>query len=247
MLLMLLFWTFSAWISRLRPRPIRRQRRLDPAPYALRTRRKPAWVRDELIRIKALMRESGTCRAIAMTFNRRFAVRRRMTVGRTFVAEVIRRHRYEIEALRRALQAKTSWAIVRHLTQAIRRYGVPAALRTDNGAVFTSWAFRLALHVLGIRHQRTDPGCPWQNGRVERFFGTSKHALDRLAVDSFDALNAALLEFRFFFNHVRPHQHLDGRTPAEAWAGIDPYADGFRKEGWFEAWEGLLRGYYLRR
>ena len=53
-------------------------------------------------------------------------------------------------------------------------------------------------------------------------------------------------EFRFFYNHVRPHQNLYGSTPAEAWVGIDPFADS-PKEYWFEAWDGLLKGYYLRR
>ena len=133
------------------------------------------------------------------------------------------------------------------LTEAIQRYGKPRIVRTDNEAVFTSQVFRFALFLLGIRHQRTDPGCPWQNGRVERFFGTLKEKLDQLAVDSFEALNLALGEFKFFYHHVRPHQNLNGGTPAEAWAGVDPFADGFRKEYWFEAWDGLLRGYYLRR
>jgi len=86
-----------------------------------------------------------------------------------------------------------------------------------------------------------------QNGRVERFFGTLKDKLDRLAVDSLQALNQALGEFRFFYNHVRPHQNLGGRTPAEAWMGVNPYVDSYKKEYWFEAWDGLLRGYYLRR
>ena len=120
-------------------------------------------------------------------------------------------------------------------------------MRTDNEAVFTSRTFRLVLFILGIHHQRTDPGCPWQNGRIERFFGTLKEKLDQLAVDSREALNLALGEFRFFYHHVRVHQNLNGRTPAEAWAGIDPFADGFRNEYWFEAWDGLLNGYYLRR
>ena len=119
-------------------------------------------------------------------------------------------------------------------------------MRTDNEAVFASWTFRLALLLLGIGHQRTDPGCPWQNGRVERFFGTLKEKLDRLTVDSFEALNAALIEFRFFYNHIRSHQNLRGSTPAEAWAGVDPFADSFKEEYWFEAWDGLLSGYYLR-
>lgn len=267
----------------------------DSPPRQIRAQAKPAWVRQEVIRLKALMREAGTCRAIADSFNRRFAEKRKMTVGRTFVNGVIRRHCYQIEVLGRqiknakpraiprnlvwgvdltgkttlngktqlvlailehasraalwleALQSKSSWMLISRLVETIKRYGRPKAVRTDNEAVFTSSAFRLALFLLGIRHQRTDRGCPWQNGRVERFFGTLKGKLDRLAVDSFEALDQALGEFRFFYNHVRPHQNLAGRTPAEAWAGVNPYADSYRQEYWFEAWDGLLRGYYLRR
>ena len=259
-----------------------------------RNARKPAWVRKELIRLKALM-DRASCRTLADIFNRRFAASRCMTVGKTFVSDVIRRHRYEIAAMRRqirrakpksvprnhiwamdltgkttldgrtrlvlgilehasrgalvleALRGKSSWTLIERLVSAIRRYGKPRAVRTDNEAGFTSRVFRLSLFVLGIRHQRTDPGCPWQNGRVERFFGTLKQKLDSLAVDSLDALNSALTEFRFFYNHVRPHQNLDGRTPAEAWTGIDPYTAKFKKEYWFETWDGLLTGYYLRR
>lgn len=120
-------------------------------------------------------------------------------------------------------------------------------MRTDNESVFTSGAFRLALFLLGIRHQRIDLYCPWQNGRVERFFGTLKEKLDQVVVDSLDALNQAPTEFRFFYNHVRPHQNLNGRIPTEAWATLDPYTTRVKSEYWFEAWDGLLKGYYLRR
>jgi transposase InsO family protein len=264
------------------------------APRQARRPAKPAWVRREIIRLKALMRD-GTCRAVAAVFNRRFAAARNMTVGKTFVADAIRRHQHEIAIARRriknaqprrlprnlvwaadltgrasldarthavlgilehasravlrleALQGKSSWALLARLADAIRRYGKPHALRTDNEAVFTSRTFRLGLFLLGIRHQRIDPHCPWQNGRVERFFGTLKRKLDRLAVDSAGALNRDLGEFRFFYNHVRPHRNLGGATPAEAWAGIDPFADRFKAEYWFDARDGLLKGYYLRR
>ena len=241
------------------------------------------------------MRDAGTCRAIEKSFNRRFARKKHMTVGRTFVNELIRKHRYQIEVEQRriknrkpqplpknlvwgldltgktdlsqtthcvlailehasraalwleALQSKSSWALIGKLVQAIQRYGKPRIIRTDNESVFASRVFRLALLLLRIRHQRTDPGCPWQNGRVERFFGTLKWKLDRLLVESLPALNTALGEFRFFYNHVRPHQNLGGRTPAEAWTGIDPFKAKVMREYWFEAWDGLLCGYYLRR
>jgi putative transposase len=62
------------------------------------------------------------------------------------------------------LANKSSFTLLGHLFLAIGRFGKPRALRTDNEAVFTSSLFRFALFALGIHHQRTDPGCPWQNG-----------------------------------------------------------------------------------
>jgi len=123
----------------------------------------------------------------------------------------------------RALPDKASITILRALIETLQRYGKPRAIRTDNEAVFTSRLFRSALALLRIRHQRTALHCPWQNGRVERFFRTLKEKLDRWAVDGTEQLELALGDFRTWYNHVRPHQHLGGATPAEAWVGIDPY------------------------
>ena len=270
-----------------------RRRECGLAQARCRAQAKPAWVVREIIRLKALMPDAG-CRSIANIFNRRFAVSRKMTVGKTFVADTMRRHRYSIEILRRklkhrvppflprnfiwgldltgktdvagdlhmifglidqgsrallslaALPNKCSWTLLGYLFLAIGEYGKPRAVRTDNEACFTSRVFRIILTLGGIRQQRSDPGCPWQNGRIERLFGTLKGKLDWLEVVSFDALNVALGEFRFWYNQVRPHQHLGGATPAEAWAGVNPFATRIKNESWFEAWDGLLQGYYLR-
>lgn len=59
------------------------RRSVPPCVYA-RSRAKPAWVRQEIIRLKALMSHAG-CRRIADSFNRRFSLKRKMTVGKTFV------------------------------------------------------------------------------------------------------------------------------------------------------------------
>ena len=270
-------------------------RRVSPVQGpTLHRRRKPEWVRREIVRLAALLARP-TCRLIADIFNRRFVHSRKMSVRKTFVSGVLRASRYQIEAEKRRIKSakprcvppnlvwgldltgkadaggavhavlgildhgsraslsltapanKSSFTLLGHLCLAIGTFGKPKAVRTDNESVFVSRTFRLALLLLGIRHQRTDPGCPWQNGRVERFFGTLKERLDRLAVDSLQALNQALVEFRFLYNHVRPHQNLGGATPAEAWSGVDPYANRIKDEYWFEAWDGLLAGYYLRR
>ena len=245
---------------------------------------KPRWVRDELIRLKALMPEAG-CRTIAHCFNRRFAERRHMTVGKTYVANTIRRQHYAILSVRRTLKHrvprpiprnliwgmdllvktdtvgrqhvmlaivdhasraclcvqrvtnKSSLTIWGHLITACRHYGCPRFLRTDNEAVFTSQSLRLALWCMGIRQQHSDPGCPWQNGRVERLIGTVKRLLLQHPIEDAVSLDRALAHTRCVYNHLRPHQHLQGRTPAEVWAGIDVFTPTRKSRRWLRRWE----------
>ena len=84
------------------------------------------------------------------------------------------------------------------------------------------------------------------NGRIERLFGTLKERLNQLAVVDFDGLGMALAEFRVWYNHVRPHQHLGGRTPYEVWTGIDPYRRLPKEIRYVVGWDGLLTGFYFR-
>lgn len=232
---------------------------------------KPNWVRQEVIRLKALMPAAG-CRTIAHHFNRRWVAKRCMTVSKTYVADTCRRHQYLIEVARRKLKHrvprpmrrnrvwgcdllvktdqrgqphlalaivehasraclrlqrladKSSLTLLRELIEAVKRYGCPQYLRTDNEAVLVSRLFRCSLWLLGIHHQRTQPGCPWQNGRVERFIGTVKRELASAPIADGNALVTALQDIRQWYNHDRPHDHLQGRTPAEVWAGIDVFA-----------------------
>jgi len=72
------------------------------------------------------------------------------------------------------ITTKHSYVLLRHLLHSIKLYGKPKAIRTDNEVIFTSLLFRGSLKLLGIKHQRSDKHCPWQNGRIERFFGTGK-------------------------------------------------------------------------
>ncbi len=139
----------------------------------------------------------------------------------------------------------SSWSLLGHLFRAIGRYGKPRAIRTDNGSNLTSRLFRAGLKWAGIRHERTEVGCPWQNGRIERVFGTLKSRLDRWAVADGRELGHALDLFALWYNVVRPHHHLDGRAPMEAWSGINPYRWP-RRAVWFSAWDGLLVGFHMR-
>lgn len=141
---------------------------------------------------------------------------------------------------------KNAWSLLGHLFIAIGNFGKPGKLRSDNDAVFRSTLFCSVLALIGIKQQFSDPGCPWMNGRIERLFGTLKERLNRFKVDGRDALGMMLPEFRFWYNAVRPHQHLQGRTPDEVWQGIDPYARAPKSGRFFSAWNGMLLGYYLR-
>jgi transposase InsO family protein len=145
----------------------------------------------------------------------------------------------------RELRTKSTIAILRVLLDAIERYGAPRAVRTDNEATFTSFLFRLAMAFLGVRHQRTTPGCPWQNGRIERLFATLKapikawHAIAGIPA----VLQEDLDSIRTWYNHLRPHMHLDGLTPAHVWSSTRP--NPRRQAVFVDEWDGLLAGYWF--
>jgi putative transposase len=99
-------------------------------------------------------------------------------------------------------------------------YGLPLRIRTDNGSPFASKAVgglsRLSIWwvKLGILPERIEPGHPEQNGRHERMHRTLKLETASPAQSTMDAQQAAFDCFRYTYNHVRPHEALDQRTPA---------------------------------
>jgi transposase InsO family protein len=118
----------------------------------------------------------------------------------------------------------SSSTLLHELMQAVKRYGRPQFLRTDNEAVLVSRLLRIGLWLLGIRQQRIEPGCPWQNGWVERFIGTVKRELATEPMADGGHVTRTLQEIRTWYNHERPHDHLQGRTPSEVWARINVFA-----------------------
>lgn len=112
------------------------------------------------------------------------------------------------------LRRKTACAIARRLIDVIETHGAPDFLRTDNEGMFTSAAMRFVHAWFGIRHQRSQPRHPWQNGRIERFFGTLKREIDAV-VNASLPLPLQLAIFQRYYNEYRPHQALQGRTPRQ--------------------------------
>ena len=145
---------------------------------------------------------------------------------------------------------KRSWKLLGYLCLAIGRYGKPSRIRTDNEIIFTSWVFTTFLKLVDIRHQRIKTCAPWQNGRIERLFGTLKPLLRQLVIPTKAALQSALEEFTLFYNHARPHQNLDGLTPAQKWNGLskaDIQQTPPKSAVLVQALDGLQVGYCTRR
>lgn len=108
--------------------------------------------------------------------------------------------------------------------QAFKEYGLPYAIRSDNGVPFASgnsmwnltklsvWWIRL-----GIKIERIEPGNPQQNGRHERMHRTLKLEATSPKVSNLLQQQERFDRFVKEFNTERPHQALDMKSPAQVY------------------------------
>lgn len=151
-------------------------------------------------------------------------------------------------------------AAKRSYRKAFVRYGLPDAIRTDNGYPFASCgagglnALSIWLLKLDIMPERIAAGCPQQNPRHERMHRTLKHFVINPAKGNLSAQQRAFNRFQHEYNFERPHQALDGDTPSD-WFTPSPrpfpqrlspvdYAEAFevrrvRHDGYIK-WRGRL-------
>lgn len=107
--------------------------------------------------------------------------------------------------------------------RAFREYGLPRAIRTDNGVPFATQAVHgiSFLNVwwmrLGIVHQRIRPGCPQENGAHERMHRTLKRQAIKPVRQTCAAQQRNFNAFQREYNTERPHEHLGQRTPASCY------------------------------
>lgn len=113
--------------------------------------------------------------------------------------------------------------VVTTFHKAAGRWGYPASVLSDNGAIFTAEArhgvcvMESELLALGIAFKHSSAYHPQTCGKVERFHQTmKKHLGAGRAPRSLGALQARLDAFVEYYNTVRPHRALGRRTPAQA-------------------------------
>jgi putative transposase len=108
--------------------------------------------------------------------------------------------------------------------RAFREYGLPIAIRTDNGVPFATQAIHGLSYLnvwwmrLGIVHQRSRPGCPQDNGAHERMHRTLKRQAIKPVRGSCTAQQRNFEAFRTEYNTERPHERLGQQTPASQYA-----------------------------
>jgi len=104
-----------------------------------------------------------------------------------------------------------------------REYGLPRAIRTDNGVPFATTGIHglSQLNVwwlrLGIQHQRILPAQPQQNGAHERMHKTLKGEAIRPPRSTLVAQQRAFNAFRHLYNDERPHEALHDHTPSSCY------------------------------
>lgn len=112
--------------------------------------------------------------------------------------------------------------------EAVDRYGRPKIFNTDQGCQFTSTEFTGLLKLNGIQISMDGKGCWRDNVFVERLWRTIKYEQVYLhAYGSMDDAKVHLKEYLEFYNSIRPHRSLDGRTPDAVYyedAGTEKHA-----------------------
>jgi transposase InsO family protein len=104
---------------------------------------------------------------------------------------------------------------------AFMEYGLPTAIRTDNGPPFATTTVgglsRLSIWwlKLGIVPERIEPGKPAQNGRHERMHRTLKKETASPPKKTWRMQQEAFNLFRDEYNNERPHEAIGQQTPAE--------------------------------
>jgi transposase InsO family protein len=126
------------------------------------------------------------------------------------------------------LHASQSTALVLEVLHAgLARYGAPEEILTDNGTQYVTWrgksAFTKELEKHGIKQVVARPRHPQTLGKVERFWGTLwRECLEAAVFIDLEDARKRIGLFIDDYNFRRPHQGIEGLTPAERYFQAAP-------------------------
>ena len=109
---------------------------------------------------------------------------------------------------------------VNALNSAIRLHGLPEIFNTDQGSQYTVEGFTGVLKKHGIRISMDGKGRAMDNIFIERLWRSVKYEEAYLKeYSNVKELVKSLKQYFEFYNFERPHQTLEGQTPAEVYWG----------------------------
>jgi transposase InsO family protein len=116
--------------------------------------------------------------------------------------------------------------VIEAYTEGALRFGRPKEVLTDQGRQYYAWRgksdFQKLLKKEGVEHVVARAHHPQTVGKCERFWETLKAEFwDRAKVRDLEDARARLKHFLAHYNHFRPHQGLDGLTPADRFFGAE--------------------------
>ena len=159
----------------------------------------------------------------------------------------------------RLMTGKTTEDVRPIMTELFRKYGLPRAIHSDNGTPFAATNGILGLTrlsawwiTLGILPERSLPGCPGQNGSLERMHADIAREIEGKIPGGIAANQIALDAWVEEYNAVRPNEAIGMLTPDEVYrpserkyvGDIDvlEYPAGFIPRKVFKSGEIILDG-----
>lgn len=118
------------------------------------------------------------------------------------------------------------------MARALREYGLPRVVRSDNGPPFGTTAAgglsRMGVNFIkmGVLPERIRPGKPQQNGRHERMRQTLKREAATPPARTVRAQARRITAFHKTFNEIRPHEALGQIPPAAVYTPSPRVWDG---------------------
>jgi len=114
---------------------------------------------------------------------------------------------------------KGSALTIQTLANALFHHPRPAIFHSDNGSEYQARGFINILEECGIQVSRSKPGCPWENGYQESFYGKFKLDLgDPNRFRTIGELVAEIYRTAWDYNHTRIHSAL--KMPPAVFASL---------------------------
>ena len=105
--------------------------------------------------------------------------------------------------------------VLDRLAQLFVERGTPEYIRSDNGPEFTAHSVRDWLARVQVQTLFIEPGSPWENGYIESFNGKLRdELLNREIFYTLTEAKVLIENWRWEYNHFRPHSALGYRPPA---------------------------------